>query len=110
MNTNAVPILQIQVSFPVKGESLQATRTQFPLTLAWAVTIQKCQGLTLPEIVVDMLPSKGTFAPGQAYVAFSRVRQLDKLYIVNYSHTQIKASQHVADEMKRLLTNCVPQL
>ena len=28
-----------------------------------AVTIHKCQGLTLPEIVVDMLPSKGTFSP-----------------------------------------------
>ena len=66
MNKNAVPILQIQVSIFVKGESVQATRTQFPLTLAWAVTIHKCQGLTLPEIVVDMLPSKGTFSPGQA--------------------------------------------
>ena len=53
-------------------------RTQFPLTLAWAVTVHKYQGLTLPEIVVDMLPSKGTFSPGQAYVAFSRVRQLEK--------------------------------
>ena len=57
-----------------------------------------------------MLPSKGTFSPGQAYVAFSRVRQLEKLHIVNYNHTQIKVSPHVADEMKRLRTNCVPQL
>ena len=110
VNKNAVLILQIQVSFFVKGESVQATRTQFPLMLAWAVTIHKCQGLTLPEIVVDMLPSKGTFSPGQAYVAFSRVRQLEKLHIVNYNRTQIKVSPHVADEMKRLCTNCVPQL
>ena len=44
---------------------VSAMRTQFPLTLCWAVTIHKCQGLTLPEIVVDMLPSKGTFSPGQ---------------------------------------------
>ena len=110
VNKNAVPIVQIQVSFPVKGESVQATRTQFPLTLAWAVTIHKCQGLTLPEIVVDMLPSKVTFAPGQAYVPFSRARQLEKLHIVNYTWTQIKVSPHVAEEMKSLCTNCVPQL
>ena len=38
--------------------------------LAWAVTIHKCQGLTLHEIVVDMLPSKGTFSPGQAVHSF----------------------------------------
>ena len=61
----------------------------FPLSLAWAVTIHKCQGLTLPEIVVDMSPEKGTYAPGQAYVALSRVRELDKLHIINYTHTQI---------------------
>ena len=39
--------------------------------LCWAVTIHKCQGMTLPQIVVDMSPNKGTFKNGQAYVAFS---------------------------------------
>ena len=38
------------------------------------------------------------------------MRQLEKLHIVNYNHTQIKVSPHVADEMKRLHTNCIPQL
>ena len=50
-----------------KKTSFQATRSQFPLTLAWAVTIHKCQGLTLPEIVIDMTPAKGRFKPGEAY-------------------------------------------
>ena len=79
-NQNAVPIYKTQATFPIhKKTSCQATRSQFPLTLALAVTIHKCQGLTLPKIVIDMTPAKGRFKPGEAYVAFSRVRTLEKL-------------------------------
>ena len=85
-----------------RRKSCQASRTQFPLTLAWAVTIHKCQGLTLPEIVVDMSPKKGRFSGGQAYVAFSRVRELCKLHIVNYSREQIRVAEHAEEEMHRL--------
>ena len=103
INALAVPILKGQATFTVHGrKSCHASRTQFPLTLAWAVTIHKCQGLTLPEIVVDMSPNKGKFAGGQAYVAFSRVRELCKLHIVNYTHTQIHVSPHAEAEMDRL--------
>ena len=49
-----------------KKASFQVTRIQFPLTLAWAVTIHKCQGLTLPEIVIDMTHTKGKFKPGES--------------------------------------------
>ena len=80
INQNAVPIHRTQAAFPIqKKASFQATRSQFPLTLAWAVTIHKCQGLTLPEIVIDMTPAKGKFKPGEEYVAFSRVRTLQKI-------------------------------
>lgn len=44
--------------------------TQYPLRLAWAVTIHKAQGKTFDQVVVDF--GRGTFAPGQAYVALSR--------------------------------------
>ena len=53
----------------------EVTRSQFPLTLAWATTIHKVQGLTLNEIVVDM-EGNHRFSPGQTYVAFSRVKTL----------------------------------
>ena len=85
-NQNAVPIYKPEATYPIhKKTSCQATRSQFPLTLAWAVTIHKCQGLTLPEIVIDMTPAKGRFKPGKAYVPFSTVRTLEKLHIINYT-------------------------
>ena len=113
MNPDAVPIFQSEATFPVgrkNSKSFQATRRQFPVTLAWVVTIHKCQGLTLAEVVVDMTLGKGRFAPGQAYVAFSRVQELSKLHIINYSHKQISVSEHAAAEMQRLCNNRLPDI
>ncbi|MEY4312668.1 MAG: hypothetical protein RLZZ319_177 [Actinomycetota bacterium] len=52
---------------------------QFPLRLAWAVTIHKSQGQTLDSAVLDF--GRGAFADGQAYVAFSRIRSLDGVFL-----------------------------
>ena len=82
----------------------EVTHLQFPLTLSWATTIHKVQGLTLDDIVVDI---QGCFSPGQAYVACSRVKSLEGLYILNYNPSAIKQSDKVEKEMARLSTQLV---
>ena len=57
-----------------------------------------------------MTHAKGKFTPGEAYIAFSRIKTLDKLHIINYTHSQIHVSEHVEKEMKSLRKNIMPQM
>ena len=52
---------------------------QYPLKLAWAITIHKSQGLTFDSIYLDI--GRGAFAPGQTYVALSRCRTLNGVHL-----------------------------
>ena len=52
---------------------------QYPLTLAWAITIHKSQGKTFDHVIIDF--DRGTFAHGQAYVALSRARTLEGIVL-----------------------------
>ena len=61
------------------SSSVSATFTQYPIKLAWAATIHKCQGQTFDNVMIDM--DYGAFAHGQTYVALSRVVSLDGLFL-----------------------------
>jgi ATP-dependent DNA helicase PIF1 len=72
-----------------------ASRSQIPLILAWALSIHKIQGSTLDSAVIDLGPS--VFAPFQAYVALSRVRTLDGLYVSNFIPRSLKIDRNTVD-------------
>ena len=61
-------------------EEVLGTFTQFPLRLAWAITIHKSQGLTFEKAVID---AGAAFAPGQVYVALSRCRSLEGMVLLS---------------------------
>jgi hypothetical protein len=61
-------------------EEIVGTFTHFPLKLAWAITVHKSQGLTFEKAIVDVGKA---FAPGQVYVALSRLTSLDGLVLTS---------------------------
>ena len=62
---------------------------QFPVKLAWAITIHKSQGLTLERARIDL---RDAFTPGMGYVALSRLRRWSDLYLTGFNQQSLQVS------------------
>lgn len=76
----------------LEGEMVLANRKQIPLILAWAVSVHKCQGMTLDCLHTDL---SRAFGYGMVYVALSRVRNLKGLYLSGFDSRKIKVHPKV---------------
>ena len=64
--------------------------SQIPLIYSWAITIHKAQGLTLENAIIDI--GSNIFAYGQTYVALSRLKSLEGLYLTSFDYSKIKCN------------------
>lgn len=72
------------------GDKKRASITQIPLRLAWAITVHKSQGMTLDAARIDL---RKAFVEGMGYVALSRVKRLDNLYLTGINQTALRVSE-----------------
>ena len=80
-------------------EEIAGTFVQYPVKLAWAVTVHKSQGLTFDKAVIDV---GRAFAPGQVYVALSRLRSLDGLILRTKINTySLSSDENVRDYIQK---------
>ena len=95
-------------------EEIEGEFRQYPLRLAWAITVHKSQGLTFERAVLDV---NAAFAAGQVYVALSRLRSLEGLVLTaplsasavltdtavsNYMNMELEQARHTADSLSTL--------
>ncbi|KAK1261490.1 hypothetical protein QJS04_geneDACA008732 [Acorus gramineus] len=104
-----LPVVQFDVGVKVavkpsswdvmEGQVVLARRRQVPLILAWAVSVHKCQGMTLDRMHADL---SRVFGCGMVYVVLSRVRSLQGLRLSGFNPSKIKAHPKVLQFYERL--------
>ena len=98
--TSISKIIVQKETYHFEADGKNASRRQFPLQNAFALTVHKTQGLTLPHVTLSV--DENMFAEGQAYVAMSRATSLDKLRIMSFDCSWLKVPRAALEEYKRL--------
>lgn len=93
------------IEFNYEDDEYLLKRVQFPLILSFSVTVHRCQGLTLEGVITDI--GDNIFCAGQAYVALSRCRSLETLYLSSYNKSRITTDYDVKQFEERLLKNSI---
>ena len=88
-------------------EIIIGTFTQYPLKLAWAITIHKSQGLTFEKAIID---ARAAFAHGQVYVALSRCTSLEGLVLSSPLGPQVMKSDHTIKTFTRRMEENPPSI
>lgn len=89
-----VPVTPIRREW-IHGNVLKCARVQLPLVAAYAMTIHKAQGSTLPKVVIDI--GRSDFASGLSYVGYSRTRTLRDIAIVSdYAYSRLPRQHNSA--------------
>ena len=98
------PLFDIERTFVYGRFNKNATvqRTQFQLQPAAGRSVHRAQGITLDKVVIDLTQNATRKVPHLHYVALSRVRSMQNLYILNFNEDALKVDQQVEAEMKRL--------
>lgn len=79
-------------------EQVEGTFTQYPIRLAWAITIHKSQGLTFEKAIID---ANTSFAHGQVYVALSRCKSLEGMVLVSPLNRESIISDYTIDQFTK---------
>jgi len=89
-----------KINLTTKAIEIEASLVQIPLVLAWSITVHKSQGLTLDKIKCDL---NYVFDAGQAYVALSRARFLEGVFIDSIDFKKITANKQAIEFYQKIL-------
>ena len=103
----ATPIQPERKKFKERFGNIEYQRTNFALSLAYAMTAQKWQGETLDKVVIDFGPDlehkiKNYICPRSFYVSLTRVREGRKVYLKSFDKSYIQANKSIEEKVEAM--------